>query len=163
MFNAGPAGGAVGGVVSLIADAFGIADPEPKPDQIMQALKADPEAAIKLQEIQMNHKTRLEEIALENDKAVIQDIQNARTASIERMKITGKVDFNQYILAWLVVVGFFALCITLAFAKVEDNQAVLILFGALGAGFTQVMNYNFGSSRGSREKTSMLGLAQKRE
>lgn len=69
----GPAGLAVG---AMIANKFGVDDPTPA--NIMAAIKADPEAASKLREIELRHQERL--IELENDRFRIEtaDVQNAR-------------------------------------------------------------------------------------
>ena len=57
---AGPAGGAIGGVV---ASAFGV-DPE-KPDEVLQAITTDPNALVKLKEIQSANKVRLQELVIQ--------------------------------------------------------------------------------------------------
>ena len=60
----GPGGGAIGAVV---ASALGLEDDNP--ELVAEALKQDPNAAIKLQEIQTRHKEALEEIAFKKFKA----------------------------------------------------------------------------------------------
>lgn len=159
----GPAGtvvgGLAGGAVSLIAQAFGIEETD-NPDKIYEAIKADPEAAIKLREIELNNKVELQKLALQLDQAYLQDTQNARQRQVEVEKATGKKDINLYVLAWIVIIGFFALTCTLTFVELPDDSTgvVFLLFGALVAGFTQVMNYFFGSSKSSSDKTKMLSL-----
>jgi hypothetical protein len=59
----GPGGAVLG---QLVAGAFGV---EATPQAIEQAITQDPQAALKLQEIQTRHKERLEELALERHKA----------------------------------------------------------------------------------------------
>jgi len=68
----GPAGGAIG---AIVASTFGVAD---KPEAILEAVKNDPEAAIKLRSIELDHKTDLERMAMDLAKAEIADKQNAR-------------------------------------------------------------------------------------
>lgn len=66
------------------------------------------------------------------------------------------------VLAVVITLGFFGvlgLMLTGTF-KPADNQALLILLGALGAGFGQVLNFYFGSSHGSQQKTDLLAKAQ---
>jgi hypothetical protein len=66
------------------------------------------------------------------------------------------------VLAVVITVGFFGvlgLMLTGTF-KPADNQALLILLGALGAGFGQVLNFYFGSSHGSQQKTDLLAKSQ---
>lgn len=61
-------------------------------------------------------------------------------------------------LAITLVVGFFALLYILVFVEVsQQNKEILnLVVGALIGTFTQVINYYFGSSVGSKEKTKML-------
>lgn len=68
----GPAGGAIG---AIVASTFGVTD---KPEAILEAVKNDPEAAIKLRSIELDHKTDLERMAMDLAKAEIADKQNAR-------------------------------------------------------------------------------------
>lgn len=156
----GPAGGAVGG---LVASIFG-AD-ESDPADILKKIQADPDAAKKLQELQLKHHERLEElkieegkIALEETKAILADKQSARQREVAIVEKTGKRDINLYILAWTVVVGFFVLTGILMFIgiKEETNGVVNLLFGGLVSGFATVLAYFFGSSKGSSDKTALL-------
>jgi hypothetical protein len=66
-------------------------------------------------------------------------------------------------LSFLVLAGFFFMLWSLlhvdaeALGKLGNIQNVLFtLLGALGAAFTQVINYWLGSSKGSADKTSLL-------
>jgi hypothetical protein len=67
-------------------------------------------------------------------------------------------DIFQYSLAALVVLGFFIVLGGLLVSAVPaDNKSALdIALGALVAGFTGVLGYFFGSSKGSSEKNDML-------
>lgn len=162
----GPAGGAVGG---LVATALG-ADPD-NPDDVISKIEKDSKATAKLQELELKHKERLEElkieeakIRLEDEKARLADVQSARAREITLAK-AGKLNWFQYGLAGLVVLGFFVLTILLVAGPgsvtVAKNLPVLnILFGALVSGFASILGYFFGSSRGSAEKTGLLSLRQ---
>ncbi len=158
----GPVGGAVGGgvsgLISIVGSAFGLTEDEIEmdPSRLSAAITADPEAEVKLVEIQTTHKTRIEEILLERDKAYLADRQGARLADVEKTKATGKRDANLYVLAWTIVVGFFGLTACLMFVEVESNQAALLLFGSLAAGFGSVVGYFFGSSKSSSDKTALM-------
>jgi len=63
-----------------------------------------------------------------------------------------------YILASIIVVGFFVLTGILMFVELPEgtNSVVNLLFGGLVAGFATVLNYFFGSSKSSADKTAML-------
>ena len=71
----GPAGAAVG---SIIAAQFGVS-PDATPDQVLTAIKGDPDAALKLRQIETTHVEHLQ--ALENERLKIEtaDVQSARS------------------------------------------------------------------------------------
>jgi len=54
----GPVGGAVGGLVSVVGRAFGLGD-NPSPDAVSQALAVSPDAAVKLAQIEADHKDKI--------------------------------------------------------------------------------------------------------
>lgn len=70
------------------------------------------------------------------------------------MKHTGKV---QAVLAFAVTLGFFVDLYMLQTAQTAGTMrdALLIMVGALGAGFATVLNYYFGSSTGSARKDEL--------
>jgi hypothetical protein len=149
----GPAGGAVG---TLISKALGC---ENKPDAVAEALKADPEALLKLEALEKSHQVELERLLLEEEKARLVDVQSARSREVEITKNTGNRDVNLYVLAWTVIFGFFALMALLCFRALpeDSNGVVFMLFGSLATGFGQVLQYFFGSSKSSADKTKMIG------
>ena len=161
----GPLGGAIGGVVSLIASQFGLTPEETTPDKINQMLITDPTAAVKLAEIESNHKLKLQEyvlqqgrLELEMAEAEFQDTANARAREQEVVKATGHADFNLYLLAWVVVLGFFGLTGVLMNIKLPEGQTevIFMLFGGIVSGFSTVLGYFFGSSRGSQIKSKII-------
>jgi len=158
----GPAGGAIGGLISVVANTFGLKGKDASnPAKIMKAIRADPEAAIKLQKIQNDHEEALARINLESDEAYLRDRQSARSREVEMTKATGKRDINLYILAWVVVLGFLGLCAILIFRPlpVGTSQNILfMLFGGMISAFSAVMQYFFGSSKGSQEKTNLIAM-----
>ena len=149
----GPAGGAIG---TLVAGLFGVDPNDPK--EVMKAIKADPASAIKLQELQNKHQERLEEIALDRYRAGLADVAGARSREAKIVEVTKKKDYYLYGLASLVVLGFFVLCGVLMSHTVPtgQNEVVFMLFGALATGFGTVLQYFFGSSKSSSDKTNLL-------
>lgn len=65
----GPVGGAIGTGVSLAAKALGV---EPEPAAIMQALQTDPEAAVKLRQVEATHEQELARIAANREIAELE-------------------------------------------------------------------------------------------
>ncbi len=148
--------GSGGLAASLVSKALGVRN---DPKEIEQALvKATPEQIEKLKQLELQHEEKLIELATENDKLYLKDRQNARNREIEIVKATGHSDWNLYLLAWTVVVGFFVLCWVLMNFPLPQgsSQVVFMLFGALSTGFGTVLSYFFGSSKSSAEKTKLL-------
>lgn len=147
----GPAGGTIG---SLISSALGVED---TPDAIEHELRTNPEAALKLKELELNHKEKFQELTLEETKAHLADTQNARQAEVERLKAGASNKFMYY-LAGAIVIGFFAIVCALFFKAIPEGSrdVAYILLGTLAAEFGQVVRYFFGSSKGSSDKTAMI-------
>lgn len=142
----GPGGAVIGGLVARI---FG-ADPD-DPEDVARKIAADPDALIKLKQLEMEHKRELE-------KMYLADVQSARQREIEVTKATGKTNWPLYILAGVVVGGFFVLVGLLMRFEVPDGsrEVAYMLFGSLAASFGGVVNYFFGSSKGSSDKNTAL-------
>lgn len=152
-------GGPLGGMaVSAVADALGLSDKTEAsikaalagvtPDQMLALKKADQEFSMRMQEMGFQNTQALERIAAEDRKSA-RDMQTA-----VRSNIPG-------ILAVLITAGFFGILIGLLMGslKATENQALLIMLGALGAAWGSVVNYYYGSSSGSQAKTELLAQA----
>jgi len=123
-------------------------------DTIMDELgkgKVPPEIQLRLKELFYAHQEKILELQLK-------DVQNAREREVRIVEATGEKDHFLYFLAMLVVTGFFALCGLLMWRPLPQGsiQAVYLLFGGLVSGFGAVLQYFFGSSKSSREKTKLL-------
>lgn len=149
-----PGGSLATGVISMVADAIGA---EPAPESIARAIN-NPDVRAKLIELQATHKTELQRLALQSDQIFLADRASARNREVELAKATGKRDYTLSLLAIALVVGFFTVCGVMMYKPLPDGQSevVYMLFGNLGSGFTAVLGYYFGSSKGSSEKTTML-------
>ncbi len=156
-------GGAAGTVLNLVGGVLGLGGDDS--DAIEKAIANNPDAIIKLKELEMTHKEELQRIALEqarldmkHDQAFLQDKDSARNREIELTKSTGKRDTNLYVLAWTVVGAFFILTAVLIYHPLDNSATGYInqLFGAMATGFGLVLSYFFGSSRGSATKQAML-------
>lgn len=67
-------------------------------------------------------------------------------------------DNNRYMLAWFLGIGLLALIVMLIFfdIKTGSKEIVYTLLGSFSTAFTMTINYFFGSSEGSKEKTKMI-------
>lgn len=154
----GPVGAAVG---SIVANLLGVED---NPTSVANAIKADPTIAVKLRELDVEaHRLELEAAdkarlaELEAVRMQLADVMGARVRQVDHEKATGKSDVNLYVLAWVIIVGFFALIGMTMFIEIKDaTGTVFMLMGTLSAGFGAVIQYFFGSSASSNRKTSEL-------
>jgi hypothetical protein len=150
-----PGGALIGGAAGKALQAiFGTSEP----DKLATILATDPEAAAKLRQAEI-------QFQLEEMKAYLADVQDARKRQIEHEQATGKSDTHLYVLAWILVGGFFSLLGCLLFVPIPNDQSgvVAMLFGALSAGFGSVVGFFFGSSRGSQDKSAtILNLSGKK-
>lgn len=153
----GPAGAAAGG---LIAAALGV---DSTPDAVSDALFKNPDAYVKLQEIEANNKVQLQqlsvtaaqnEMAHENEQLSIaaKDRDSARN-----MAIVTKDNFTK-MLAGLVTLGFFGMLALLTFTEIpEANKPILyIMVGSLGTAWATVMAFYFGTTKQSAEHSAVL-------
>jgi len=73
--------------------------------------------------------------------------------------------YLKYVIAILVIVGFFALLIFLIYKPIPENNRTLLdmVVGALVGCFSTIVAYHWGSSAGSAEKSDVISrLAEKK-
>jgi membrane associated rhomboid family serine protease len=74
-------------------------------------------------------------------------------------------DWGRVLISLVVTVGFMAVLVLVITTKTQGNAApevMLVMLGALGAAFGQVVSYWVGSSSGSAQKdTALQNLAAK--
>lgn len=132
---AGPLGGAA---VSAIAKKLGVEDTV---EAVTKAVQSDPEAALKLREID------LKEIELANKD---RDSARNREAAIATSKDAPTLNkIVTPLLALGVVALSFILFAILIFVEVKDNAKDILIYilGVLSAAVTQILSYYFGSSK----------------
>ena len=146
---AGPMGGMA---VKAIADKFGVKDTL---DAVTQAIQADPKAAEKLAEID-----------LEQFKLEIQDRDSARKAHAE-IATSANTHILEKLTMPLLALGTvglaFLLIGILIFSDIPDDQENIIIFalGFITSAATQVLSFYFGSSQGSKYKDAQLNGLRK--
>ena len=67
-------------------------------------------------------------------------------------------ELYMYVLGGVIAVGFFGVLIVLLTVELPlpNKDMLLIMLGILGAKFSDVVSYFYGSSKGSADKTKML-------
>ena len=158
----GPAGGAVGGLISKV---LGV---DNTPEAIELALMNNPDALLKIKELETSKELAILQAELENkridvssvidnrkldnekDQMFLSDKQSARSRQVDSEKATGKRDTALYAIAGVIVFAFFASIIVLMITKLDKGsgtyELLLIMLGVLGAKFGTVVDYFFGSS-----------------
>lgn len=163
-----PGAALAGDMVGIIGKAFGLGTDEVTPDAIAQKLQQDPEANLKLMVAENEYKLKIREQEIAELKVIIEDKQSARSMAIETTKATGKRDGNLYALAWLGILGYLALIVYLigwGLPKMTPELALMLgnLIGIVGAKYSSIYDYFFGSSSGSREKNTLLATAKEKK
>jgi hypothetical protein len=153
----GPAGAAGGTLLKVVAGAFGLKD-DAKPAEVYQAIQQDPDALVKLREIEYKEKELILTTTLQNRIAEFGDTKSARGREVEITKATGKLNVAMYLLAAVIVVGFFVLIYYLMKTAIPagNKDVAIMLFGTLSTSFGLVVGYFFGSSKSSADKTSFM-------
>ncbi len=147
---AGPLGGAA---VTALASKFGVSD---SIDAVAKAIAGDPQAAEKLQELE-----------LEYAKLDAQDRDSARKAyaTVATSENATKLEKLVVPVLALGVVGLaFSLIGILMFVDTPNDQQQLVIFalGFITSAAGQVLSFYFGSSQGSKDKTEdMKGMVKK--
>ena len=157
----GPAGSVAGKMVAGLFDV----DPE-NPEEVMNVIQGDPEAITKIRGFEQEHKTKLQELQIEETKAFLADIYSARRRETAIVATTDEKDQNLYQLAYIVVGAFFALTALLVIGhmgiakelseELGKSPLIMMIVGGLISGFTQVLSYFFGSSKGSSDKNKVI-------
>ena len=149
-------GPAAGAVTAMVASALGV---EETPEAIHSAIASDPSALLKIKELEFTYKEKLADLTFETTKAHLADRQSARQREVDIQK-SGGSNMLMYILGCLIVAGFFGVTALLIFRTTVippgSRDAVMLLIGNLGVCFGAVVQYFFGSSKGSADKTAMM-------
>jgi hypothetical protein len=140
----GPAGAGIG---KIIASTFGVED---KPDIISQAIKADPNAAVKLKQLELDHKVDLEKIELETTRAELEDKKNARDSH--------KLSYMPSVLSCVLSFVILGIVYLLFYTEPPEGsrEVLFMLLGVVVKEWGGAMQYWFGTTRSSAEKTRMF-------
>ena len=125
------------------------------PEEIRARLDADAEAAAEFQR-------QAAALDAELERAYLADRQDARSRDLELAKL-GRRNVRGDVLAFAAILGLIATIALAFFAPVPDGPArdlVLLLGGALVVMVKDVYQFEFGSSRGSKDKDEALALSQ---
>lgn len=152
-----PIGAGIDVLTSVLGDIFGFDPKITTPEQADQIISQDPERVLKLKLAEMDYNLRMREQDISELKTILADVQSARAREVQIAQ-AGRSNFPMYALAAIVCLGFFALLAILMRYPLPDGskEAAFILVGTLGAGFSNILSYFFGSSKGSADKSDQI-------
>ena len=141
------AGRAADVAVDLAKTVTGATDAE----AALAELQADPDLALQYQTAIIDQQTRLAE-------AYLADRSDARTRDVEIQRIRGR-NLRADILAVGALTAFVAVLAALFWFEIPEGanrESLLILLGALTVILKDVYAFEFGSSRGSKDKADAI-------
>jgi len=144
-------GGPFGGMAAKFLSGKLTGDEEAGEDVIEEMVNnANPDLLFKIKELDAEFKTEMKRIGLEEKQLVVEDRKDAR-------KLFSVDKRPQIILSGVFIGGYFVLVYALITGKfvVDHSQTVLVstLIGVLTAGVANILQFWFGSSSGSKDKT----------
>lgn len=149
-------------IMNLIGAAFGGASSD---DELADKIASDPNAAVKLREIEENTKVQLQQIAAQQaqaeiaaNTALIQSDERDR-ASARQMATSNKSNVQTVIVAFLSVAISFLIAYLCFYGLPKDSESNSILYmliGQLSAGFGMALNFFFGTSSSAAKKDDMI-------
>jgi hypothetical protein len=151
------AGPFAGMAVKALGDALSIDEPtQEKIAQAFQSQQLTGEQLVAVKTAEQALALKLEELGVKRDELDVENTKSARDMQIAtRSWVPGA-------LAFLITGGFFGILgWMLSDASIKPSEALLIMLGALATAWGSVVNYFFGSSQGSRDKTNLIDRMSK--
>ena|SRR5438128_262025 len=152
-------GGPLGTMAAnAIGQALGVENvtPEGIPDAIALATTKDPDALLKLKQIEVDFALRMKVLGYESaEKIEAIEAEDRANARAREMAVRDKIPA---ILALSVTGGFFSLLWLIAFHEIpmSSEKIIDIMIGSLGSAWIGIVTYYFGSSAGSADKSRTI-------
>lgn len=126
--------------------------------KIAEAINTDPDALLKLKQADQAFEARLKELDIDLEKIHADDRDSARDLAKNTTLLP------QTIIAAIFISGFVLVLYAVFSGHVEmtadQSRIAMYLLGILSAGIMQIMNFFYGSSSGSKDKTAALSANQ---
>lgn len=141
---------ASGNYLGAVADVMGELSSSSNP----QAKTLLNELTIQMKQIDLE----FARVELEETKAYLGDVQNARAREVEYVKM-GKTDWMQIIVGilGLIMLGFNLYAIVFLDIPEENETLFTHFMGIIEGVALSIFGYYFGSSKGSKDKTNLIG------
>lgn len=145
----------MGGFAAIFKGLVG-GDPVKSIGDLIDQFHLSPEQKAQMQQAAQELEVQRDQIEAARDEALA-DIAEKNVESSRAMQVAVKSVLPP-LLALVVTVGFFGLLYLLIFRPIpaSSHDIIIAMVGVLGAAWGAVVNYYFGSSSGSAEKTTAL-------
>lgn len=148
-------GGPFGGLAAKFIGGKLLGDENAGEEAIEQFVtSANPEMLFQLKQLDKEFELEIARLGLKKEQLAVEDRQDAR-------KLFGINKWPQIVLSAVFILGYFILVYALITGTVTipEDQKVLLntLMGVLTAGVANIMQFWFGSSSGSKDKTTLQG------
>lgn len=145
-------GGPVGGIAGkFISDALGV----PEAELPAAIEKATPETLAKLKQIDHDFDVKMRELDIYVDKINAEDRASARQLAKDTTIVPQVILSVVYTVAYAAVLWAFVTGRVEIAAEVRPQFGIVL--GVLTAAQAQILNFWFGSSSGSKQKTTIMG------
>lgn len=143
-------GGPLGGMATKFIAETLLGKPDASEEELEQAvLNATPEQLLKLKQSERDFKTKMKELGIDEFSLEIEDRKSAR----EMFKFNM---WPQVCLSGLFITGYFAVLILMLIKGLKMSSDFMLVFGVITAAIPMILQFWFGSSTGSKEKTAKL-------
>ncbi len=147
-------GGPMAGVaVNVAAKALGVESDESAVSAVVAS--GDPEILLKLKQAELDFEAQMKQLDVDVAKINAADRDSARNLAI-------KTSIKPQIAIAIVFVIIYGLLVYSLFSGTANLDTAFLalaanLIGILTGGFTQILNFFYGSSSGSKDKTTLMG------
>lgn len=122
-------------------------------DEALEAIKADPEVALKFKIAVMNDKHRLDEMFLADRK----DAREMQEVALEQDDPFSKRFLYYFAIGWSLFAAAYMTAITfIPITDAAEGYANTILGFLLGTAVSAILQFFFGSSQGSKDKNKIV-------
>lgn len=152
----GQVGVAASAAGALVAQAFNV---DATPDAVSAAVLNDPEAAVRLREIEATNSVELRRIALEVARAELADIADARARDVALAQ-AGRSTRRADVMVLIDAVGLIACLVVLVLFRTQLPEGAATLISTIASIFGLCLrdahSFEFGSSRSSAVKDATI-------
>ena len=126
-------------LINAVAHLFGVDSTNPQ--DIADKINSDPDSALKLKQLELQHTEVLQ-------KNAVDDRKSARSREENIIKLTGRRDSVLDWIAFSVIIGYFFFCYLILFIKFDDTtyHVVWMIAGQFSTALMMVLSYYFGAS-----------------